>query len=82
MKALLATLVLAGALLTVPAYAFHCPADMGKIDAVLQAGTNLSAAQLAEVRKLREEGERLHKAGNHGESVKVLGQAMEVLGIR
>ncbi|MFQ5544466.1 MAG: hypothetical protein ACE5FE_00680 [Acidiferrobacterales bacterium] len=81
MKALLATLALAGTLLTVPAYAFHCPADMAKIDAALQTGTNLSAAQLAEVQRLREEGEQLHKAGNHGEAVKVLGEAMGILGI-
>ena len=81
MKALLATLVLAGTLLTVPAYAFHCPAGMEKIDAALQAGTNLSAAQLAEVQRLRDEGKRLHKAGNHGESVKVLGEAMDMLGV-
>ncbi|MFQ5759900.1 MAG: hypothetical protein ACE5HM_02885 [Acidiferrobacterales bacterium] len=81
MKALLATLALAGALLPVPAYAFHCPADMAKIDAALQTGTNLSAAQLAEVQRLREEGEQLHKAGNHGEAVKVLGEAMGILGI-
>ncbi len=81
MKALLATLALAGALLTVPAYAFQCPADTAKIDAALQGATNLSAAQLAEVKRLRQEGERFHKAGNHGESVKVLGEAMDVLGI-
>jgi hypothetical protein len=81
MKTLLATLVLAGALLITPAYAFHCPADMAKIDAALKAGTDLSAAQLAEVRQLREEGNRLHKAGNHSESVKVLGEAMGILGI-
>ncbi len=80
MKALLATLALAGTLLTVPAYAFQCPADMATIDAALQAGINLSTAQLAEVKRLREEGERLHKAGNHGESVKVLGEARDILG--
>ncbi len=81
MKVLLATLTLAGTLLTVPAYAFHCPADMAKIDAALRAGTNLSAAQLEEVKRLREGGERLHKAGNHSESVKVLAKAMDMLGI-
>ena len=81
MKALLATLALAAALLIVPAYAFQCPADMATIDTALQAGTNLSAAQVAEVKRLREEGERLHKAGNHGESVEVLGEARGILGI-
>lgn len=54
---------------------------MATIDAALQAGINLSTAQLAEVKRLRQEGERFHKAGNHGESVKVLGEAMDVLGI-
>lgn len=54
---------------------------MGTIDAALQAGINLSTAQLAEVKRLREEGERLHKTGNHGESVKVLGEARDIFGI-
>jgi hypothetical protein len=81
MKGLLATLALAGALLASPAYAFHCPADMAKIDAALKAGTSLSAAQLEKVTSLRAEGERLHNAGNHGDSVKVLGEAMKILGI-
>ncbi len=51
---------------------------MATIDAALQAGINLSTAQLAEVKRLRE---RLHKTGNHGESVKVLGEARGIFGI-
>jgi hypothetical protein len=64
-----------------PAFAAHCPADMKKIDAALSAGTQLSEAELAEVKKLRMQGEELHKTGKHGESVEVLGKAMKMLGI-
>ena len=34
---------------------------------------------LAQVQTLRAEGEALHKAGNHGESVKVLAEALKLL---
>ncbi len=65
-----------------PALAFHCPADMAKIDAKLAENPTLTSEQAAEVAKLRAEGEALHNAGNHGESVKVLGEAMAILGIQ
>ncbi len=78
--------VLAAALLTTlvasPAFAFHCPADMAKIDEALAKNPSLSAQQLSEVTELRAEGEALHKAGNHAESVKVLGEAMAILDIK
>jgi hypothetical protein len=65
-----------------PAFAFHCPADMAKIDEALAKNPPLSAEQLAEVKELRAEGEALHKSGNHAESVKVLGEAMAILDIK
>ncbi len=65
-----------------PAYAFHCPADMAKIDAALADNPKLSADQLAEVKTLRAEGEALHNDGNHAESVKVLAEAMKILDIQ
>jgi hypothetical protein len=34
------------------------------------------------VKKLRAEGEALHKAGKHQESVNTLGKAMQILGIQ
>jgi hypothetical protein len=74
--ALLATLVAS------PAFAFHCPNDMAKIDAALAKNPSISAQQLAEVKKLRAEGEALHKAGDHAQSVKVLGESMAMLGIK
>jgi hypothetical protein len=63
------------------ALAFHCPADMQKIDAALTGNPPLSKEQLAEVKKLRAEGETLHNEGKHTESVEKLGQAMAILGI-
>lgn len=61
--------------------AFHCPKDMKKIDAALAENPELSAEQLAEVKKLRAEGEDLHKAGKHQESVDTLAKAMKILNI-
>lgn len=63
------------------AFAFHCPADMKKIDAALAKNPKLSAAQLKEVKKYRAEGESLHKAGKHQQSVDTLAKAMKTLGI-
>ncbi len=63
------------------AFAFHCPADMAKIDAALAQSPKLSAAELAEVKRLRAEGEMLHKAGKHQQSVDTLAKAMKMLKI-
>lgn len=68
-------------MLAAPAFAFHCPKDMGDIDAALSQGPSLSAAQLAEVKALRAEGERLHKAGKHQAAVDTLAKAKVILGI-
>jgi hypothetical protein len=73
----------AGALLMAgAAFAFHCPKDMAAIDAALSQNPKISAEQMAEVKKLRAEGEVLHKAGKHQESVDTLAKAMEILGIK
>ncbi len=68
--------------LAAPAFAMHCPADMAKIDAALAAGPQISAEELAEVQRLRAEGEAYHQAGQHQESVDTLAKAMEILGIQ
>ncbi len=82
MKTIIATAALLGALLALPAHAFQCPADVAKIDAALKAGPDISAQQRAEVKKLRDEGERLHKSGRHAESVATLAKAKKILGIK
>ncbi len=63
------------------AFAFHCPADMKKIDAAMAKNPKLTQAQMAEVKKLRAEGEAAHKAGKHQESVDTLAKAMKILAI-
>jgi hypothetical protein len=54
---------------------------MKKIDEALAANPKLTASQLAEVKKLRAEGEVLHKAGKHQESLDTLGKAEAILKI-
>jgi len=63
------------------AYAFHCPAEMKKIDAALAKNPKLEASQMAEVKKYRAEGEALHKAGKHQESLDTLAEAEKILGL-
>jgi hypothetical protein len=62
------------------AYAGNCPNEMKAIDAALPKA-KLSEAQAAEVKKLRAEGEKLHKAGKHSESMAALGKAKKILKI-
>lgn len=66
---------------SVSAFAFHCPKDMKAIDEALAKNPKLTAAQMADVKKYRAEGEALHKAGKHQESVDTLSKAMKILGI-
>jgi hypothetical protein len=70
---------LAAALLSAPLWATQCPADMAKIDAMLQSNPPSDPAVLAQVQELRAEGEELHNAGNHSQSVQVLGEALQLL---
>lgn len=62
-------------------WANHCPLDMKAIDEALAAKPVLTTAQMDEVTRLRAEGETLHKAGKHKESVQALGKARKILGI-
>ena len=75
--AAVATMLFAGS-----ALAFHCPADMKKIDEALAKKPQLSEAQMKDVKKYREEGEALHKAGKHQESVDTLAKAMKILNVK
>lgn len=63
------------------AFAFHCPADMKKIDEALAKNPKLTAEQMADVKKMRSEGEAFHKAGKHQEAVDTLAKAMKILGV-
>jgi hypothetical protein len=63
------------------AFAFHCPKDMKAIDDAVAKKPQLSDAQMAEVTKYRQDGEKLHKEGKHQESVDTLAKAMKILKI-
>ena len=67
---------------TSAAFAFHCPADMRKIDEAMANNPKLTPEQTAEVKKYRAEGETLHKAGRHQDSVDTLAKAMKILSIK
>ena len=77
LAAAIATMLFAGTSL-----AFHCPADMKKIDEALGKNPKLTEAQMKEVKRYRADGEALHKAGKHQESVDTLAKAMKILAIK
>jgi hypothetical protein len=79
MKRLAVTVVLAA--FASLAWANNCPNEVKAIDAALPKA-KLDAKQQAEVKKLRDDGERLHKEGKHGESMAALGKAKGILGIK
>lgn len=70
---------IATAVLSTPLFAMHCPADMARIDAILESNPPDDAAVLERVNALRAEGASLHEAGKHGESIEVLGEALSLL---
>ena len=63
------------------AYATSCPKEMTAIDAALKTA-KLDAAKQKQVTDLRAKGEAEHKAGKHAESLKALGEAKQLLGIK
>lgn len=78
MRILLATLALA---VSGAAWAHNCPNEMKAIDAALGKSPSMPMMQMDEVKKLRADGERLHKEGKHTESMAALGKAKQMLGI-
>ncbi len=74
-------LLTALALLSSAAMAGTCPKLWKEIDAALPAA-KLSAAQMSEVKKLRADGEDLHKAGKHSDSESSLKKAKGILGLK
>jgi len=63
------------------ALAGSCPKLMKQIDDALPSA-KLSAESLAEVKKLRADGEAQHKAGKHADSEASLNKAKSILGIK
>ena len=76
------SLLAAAVLFAGSALAFHCPKDMKAIDDALAKNPKLTEAQMKDVKKYRAEGETLHKAGKHQESVDTLAKAMKILDVK
>jgi hypothetical protein len=64
------------------AYAGSCPTQVKAIDEALAKNASLSADKKAQAQKLRDEGDALHKAGKHPESMAKLAEAKKVIGIQ
>ena len=63
------------------AWAGSCPMDMAAIDKAM-ASAKLNDAQKTQVTTLRAEGEALHKAGQHPQSMAKLAEAKKILNIQ
>ena len=59
---------------------YQCPVHIKKIDAAM-AGASLSQEQMAEVHRLRDEGQKLHSEGKHQASMEALAKAEKMLGL-
>ncbi|WP_218143454.1 hypothetical protein [Nitrosomonas nitrosa] len=55
---------------------------MRKIDEAMAKKPAITQSQEIEVRKLRTEGEALHKKGKHKESIEALHKALEILDVQ
>ncbi len=70
------------ALASTGAFASSCPKHMKAIDEALAKNPKLSAAQAADVKKYRADGEAAHKAGKHQDSMDALAKAEKILGFK
>ena len=75
------TIVLSSFLITSYANAGACPVLMKEVDSKLAIAKELSEKQVAEIEKLRQDGEEAHNTGKHKESVKLFREALTKLNI-
>jgi hypothetical protein len=66
------------AVLAAPAFAYQCDAFIRLIDQKM-ADQNLSKEQMVELRRLRDEGQRLHEQGQHEAAMEALTKAEQML---
>ena len=71
--------VFAAGVFSAPALAGHCPRDVKKINAAM---SKLDDSKMSMAKDAAASGLALHKAGKHGESIKVLHAAMDALGVK
>jgi len=79
-------LVLACMIAAAPAvWAHNCPVLMEQIDVIILSKPDLDEETIVDedanksVKQMRQEGEALHKAGKHDESVEMLQKALKML---
>ena len=72
-------ILLSSFLITSYAYAGACPVLMKEVYAKIATAKKLPKKQVAEIEKLRQDGEEAHNAGKHKESVKLLQEAITKL---
>lgn len=63
-------------------FAAHCPSHVKAIDDALAKNPKMSEADMKQVKKLRDEGDSMHKAGKHKESMESLHKAMDMLKLK
>ena len=73
--------VVVGGFISSPALAGHCPKDVKK-NAVNAAMSKMDDNKMSMAKDAAAKGLALHKAGKHGESLKVLHAALKDLGIK
>jgi uncharacterized protein HemX len=61
-----------------PAYAFKCPSLIKQANDQM-AKMDQNSEKVKKAKPLVEEADKLHKAGNHGESVKKVEEALDTL---
>ena len=74
-------ILLSNFIITSYANAGSCPILIKEVDDKLATAKELSEKQVAEIEKLRKEGEEAHNTGKHKESVKLLQEALAKLNI-
>jgi hypothetical protein len=77
-RKLTTTAAIIGLALSFPALAAHCPKDAKAIDAALERST-LGKDEQAQIKALRDDGMKLHGAGDHRASEGKLAEAMRML---
>ena len=81
MKRLLIGTALA-VLLAAPALATECPRHLRAIDEALTKNPQLTAAQMTDVKKARDDGDVAHKAAKHADSLAAFAKAEAILKIK
>lgn len=81
MRKMFSLLAVCSLFATGAAMAHGCPGEMKAIDTKLGTKPTLTKDVSDKVTKLRADGETAHKAGQHADSMKALGEAKKLLGI-